>query len=283
MRVKEMRVGPPQAIKWLEGNVHNRSVRDSVVQRYARDMKAGQWKLTHEALAFDPQGTLIDGQHRLYAVIEADTEVDFMVAFDADMSTQGVIDGSLPRTMVDVMRLAYDRTDVTTMDIAIAKALVENKTKGVLTRQETKQALDTHAAAIAYAVTAFPRKVRFVTIVPVLTVVARAFYSVDHTVLKRFCESLASGRISDDEASVLMLRNWLLEKAPRRGKGGVSQRSQIYGKTERALDAFVKGEHLSTLYAATQELFPLPIEKTTRAAKVARIRPKATTTVRKRA
>jgi hypothetical protein len=35
----------------------------------------------------------------------------------------------------------------------------------------------------------------------------------------------------------------------------------VYGKTERALSAFLLDEKITTLYAATSELFPLPIEK----------------------
>ena len=34
---------------------------------------------------------------------------------------------------------------------------------------------------------------------------------------------------------------------------------EIYGKTERALSAFLTGERISLLYAATSELFPLPL------------------------
>lgn len=69
-------VTPAMATKWLEeGNTHNRKVRDSVVMRYAADMKAGRWKQTHQGIAFNGDGTLLDGQHRLFAIIEADTEV----------------------------------------------------------------------------------------------------------------------------------------------------------------------------------------------------------------
>ena len=39
----------------------------------ARDMKAGHWRLTHQGIAFDPAGVLIDGQHRLWAIVESDT------------------------------------------------------------------------------------------------------------------------------------------------------------------------------------------------------------------
>lgn len=260
MNMREMEVTPDMATKWLEGNTHNRGVRDTVVERYARDMKAGRWMLTHEAIAFDHDGTLIDGQHRLWAVVTSKSATRFMVARDADLLTQAVIDGSLPRTMVDVMKLAYDRHDVNAIDISVAKALAAGRTKGPLTRQEIVAAFDQHQEAIRFAVQSFPRKVRGVTIAPVFTVIARAWYTADRARLAEFAEVMSSGKLhtaADDAA--LLLRNWLLEKAPT--KGGSSRDAVVYGKTERALASFLIGESIAILYAASSELFPLPIEE----------------------
>ena len=49
----------------------------------------------------------------------------------------------------------------------------------------------------------------------------------------------------------------------RRGRPEVRER---YGKTERALQAYLAGEQLGKLYAATTELFPLPEDRATTAA-----------------
>ena len=59
------------AEKWLAGNVHNRSVRPRVVARFARDMRNGNWAITGETIAFTEDGRLLDGQHRLYARVDA--------------------------------------------------------------------------------------------------------------------------------------------------------------------------------------------------------------------
>lgn len=262
MLIQERLITPAMATKMLEGNTHNRGVRDSVVGRYARDMKARNWQLTHESIAFDHHGVLVDGQHRLWAVIESDTPTRFMVARDVDMGTQAVIDGALPRTMVDIMKLTYAREDVTAMQIAVAKALVSGQTHGVLTRTEIIEAVDRYGDAIRFAVEAFPRKVRFVTVAPVMTVLARAWFTQDRERLKRFAEVLSTGRSEEGEDAVIILRNWLLEKAPSRGTGGVGRQTAIYGKTERALASFMVGESVKILYAASSELFPLPEEKT---------------------
>jgi hypothetical protein len=267
---KEMTVTPQQATKWLEGNVHNRNVRDSVVSRYARDMKAGAWRLTHQGIAFDraeerPDKVLVDGQHRLFAILESDTAVRMMVSFGVPMDAQGVIDDNLQRTMVDTMKLAHGRDDITNMHVAIAKRLLSNTKQGRLSRQEIVEGLAAHEKAIGFAVEAFPRVVRGITTAPVLSVVTRAYYTVDREQLARFAAALIAGDVDEKngEQPIRILRNWLLEKAPLRG-GSQTQTEAIYGKTERALAAYLDGERITTLYSAQKELFPLPAEITKR-------------------
>lgn len=247
---KEMNVTPIQATKWLEGNVHNRNVRDSVVSRYARDMKAGAWRLTHQGIAFDksepdPGKTLVDGQHRLFAIVEADVPVRLLVSFGVPMDAQGVIDDNLQRTMVDTMKLAHGRDDITNMHVAIAKRLLGNTKLGKFSRNEIVDALAQHDKAIAFAVSAFPRVVRGITTAPVLSVVTRAFYTVDREQLGRFSEALLSGIIDDKngEQPILMLRNWLLEKAPLRGGSTDANRGHLREDRARAVGVSRRRAH----------------------------------------
>jgi hypothetical protein len=55
-------------------------VRHSQVARYALDMQHGRWEKTYAPITFDGRGKLIDGIHRLLALIEAKATVDFLVA-----------------------------------------------------------------------------------------------------------------------------------------------------------------------------------------------------------
>lgn len=51
--------------------IKNRNISARLVQKYARDMAHGKWQPNGETIKLDPDGRLIDGQHRLTAVIEA--------------------------------------------------------------------------------------------------------------------------------------------------------------------------------------------------------------------
>lgn len=73
-------VTPKIAKEWLERNaVNNRKINPNRVRMYAEDMRSGNWKLTHQGVAFDADGQLIDGQHRLAAVVKSGVSVRMLI------------------------------------------------------------------------------------------------------------------------------------------------------------------------------------------------------------
>src|SRR5438046_2404287 len=61
------RHGPP-AEQWLAANTANRPLSRSTVRGFADAMRSGEWLVTHQGVAFDTDGVLVDGQHRLAAI-----------------------------------------------------------------------------------------------------------------------------------------------------------------------------------------------------------------------
>jgi hypothetical protein len=73
-------ITPEIAAKWLERNhKDNRPLNWRRIEAMANDMRSGNWKLTHQAIAFDGEGTLLDGQHRLNAVVQAGVPVKMLI------------------------------------------------------------------------------------------------------------------------------------------------------------------------------------------------------------
>jgi len=72
-------VGPGKAAKWLEANEGNRSLDGNYVSRWSRLMKEGEWMLTSDAIGFDWNGRLLNGQHRLSAIVRSGTTQQFVV------------------------------------------------------------------------------------------------------------------------------------------------------------------------------------------------------------
>ena len=71
MKTEVVLVTPLLAKKWLERNTDNRDIRPSVVTGLAESITRGEWVLSHQGIAFAKSGRLLDGQHRLLAIVEA--------------------------------------------------------------------------------------------------------------------------------------------------------------------------------------------------------------------
>lgn len=265
-------VTPDIAAQWLERNSRNRTLRQSVVNKYAADMKAGRWMVTGDAIGFDTNGVIVNGQHRLWGVFESGVTVRMLVAFNLAPEVVSVLDDHLKRNLSDVAKIRRPGSTVSTAHTAIAKMLLTTVIMSTslerraalerVTRQDELDALDRHWDAIEFAFRECfrSRKVRSVVVAPVLTAVARAYYTQDRERLRHFGTVMLNGVMDtqDDKAAVL-LRNYLIRLATDKVK---APQETIYRKAERALSAFVSRENISTLYEAGSEMFPLPEETT---------------------
>lgn len=98
-------ISPTTAAAWLAHNTHNRTLNRVTVAVYARDMKAGRWHFTGEAVKWSTGGVLLDGQHRLAAIIEADVPVKMVVVRGLVPESQDAMDTGRRRTAGDALGL----------------------------------------------------------------------------------------------------------------------------------------------------------------------------------
>lgn len=144
MQTQTMLVTPAMARDMLQKNPRNRTLRRSNVHYLANEIKSGRWKLTHQGVAVATDGTLLDGQHRLNAIIEADTSALINVSFDCDPSLFTVIDTGSARTSSDVLRIAGAvNTNETTISAAIKLVhLYRNKSQLMWTGEVSRVSSD---------------------------------------------------------------------------------------------------------------------------------------------
>jgi hypothetical protein len=103
-----VKVTPELATKWLANPARNRTVGPTGlrnVHRYARDMISDRWKQTYEPVRFDVEGKLMDGQHRMLAVIEAKRPVEFLVVKGLDGGVITCIDVGLIRKVAQILQI----------------------------------------------------------------------------------------------------------------------------------------------------------------------------------
>ena len=98
-----MTISPSMAENLLKTNNNNRAKSTVVIKNYAREMKLGRWSLTAEPIMVTESGELINGQHRLEAVIVSGMHIDFTVAVVPDTSTFRVLDMGRKRSHADIL------------------------------------------------------------------------------------------------------------------------------------------------------------------------------------
>ncbi len=254
-----MRVTPSMARRWLEGaNTHNRPEKSTFAAGLARDILHGDYiPVPSQGIAFDPHGTLLDGQNRLKAIVLADKAVHLYVWFNVPTKCQQVMDRGKPRTLLDVTRLTGVCGHLTNNRVATMRGMYTGNGPAKRTDAEETALLIRHADAISFADHYCRSNVRGVTISAVRGVVARAYYSADHERLGHFCNVLSTGIGRNGDGTVVSLWKALVQQE---FGGGRKARERAFHVTERALSAYLKGERLSKLFPAKKELFPLPEE-----------------------
>lgn len=98
-------ITPDYARELLATNTKNRLLRTHAVRSMTRDIINGDWKLTGESIKIDKNGVLIDGQHRLNAVIKANMAIRCVVCYNVDEEAMSVIDSGIKRTMSDRFKI----------------------------------------------------------------------------------------------------------------------------------------------------------------------------------
>lgn len=109
-------ITPQIAAEWLRRNVSNRAQRAGTVKKYAVTMASGKWMLTPEGICFDTTGRLLNGQHRLAAIVQSGSVVEAVIfrgvkpevfhAFDRGLNRSHADALSIDKRLAEVARLA---------------------------------------------------------------------------------------------------------------------------------------------------------------------------------
>lgn len=94
-------VTPAMAELWLATSTYNRSISKKRVERYARSMLLGEWKLTGEPIIFTEDGALAQGHHRCHACILANTPFQTLVVKGAKNEVRIATDTGKAWTFAD--------------------------------------------------------------------------------------------------------------------------------------------------------------------------------------
>lgn len=105
MRTEIKNIGPKEAEELLRINSANRIVNEARVVRYANDMGCGNWMMNGEPIIVG-KSRLLDGQHRLHAVIKSGLTVPMLVVSEVEDTAFMTIDTGRDRIAGDVFSIA---------------------------------------------------------------------------------------------------------------------------------------------------------------------------------
>jgi hypothetical protein len=151
LRSRVQKITPERAAEMLAVNTANRPLSRSTVREFAESMRRGDWLVTHQGIAFDTDGVLVDGQHRLAAIIEAEVPVEMTVFTQVGPDTFDVLDTGRRRNAADVLAIEGERSTATLAAMVRTVWLFENRRDAswsgggaVVTNHQIVQTLQQH-------------------------------------------------------------------------------------------------------------------------------------------
>lgn len=106
MKIETRSITPDMARDMLKRNVNNRPLNQKHVDNLSSQMASGQWIFDGTPIKLSESGSLLDGQHRLSALIQSDKTIDFLVIRGIVSEAFKVMDTGRNRQATDVIGIA---------------------------------------------------------------------------------------------------------------------------------------------------------------------------------
>ena len=105
MKTQVVQIDPATAREWLMRNTINRVLRPRRADDFREIWERGEWKVTHQGIAFNEDGNLADGQHRLtfIASLPDSEKVPLMVTWGVANDAYFGMDRGATRTNSDIL------------------------------------------------------------------------------------------------------------------------------------------------------------------------------------
>ena len=159
----------PNLAKQLLSNVYEgqRKLSNTDAEKMARDIKSGRWNndmFWNEPLAINPDGALMNGQHRCKAVIIAQKPIKVDIRYNVPTDNFKDMDGGKSRTAqqfvtcsrpsiaVSIARFAIPMENGLTVSYALG-GYVDSATRTGASRKEILEYIDNNEDEISYAAT----------------------------------------------------------------------------------------------------------------------------------
>lgn len=213
LKVEVKELSPQDAERLLQNNDQNRGIASLVVDKYARDMVADNWKLNGQTIKIGSSGRLLDGQHRLMACWKSGRPFPAIIVSGLDDRVFDTFDLGARRSIGEILK---DRGELNASSLGAALRqlwLLENSfynNRGASpTVAEMLDTLERHPGirnSIRHG-----RRVIDVTAPTIVVALHYMFSLIDKSASDYFVERLIDGAELSTGDPILVLRDQLLK------------------------------------------------------------------------
>lgn len=229
----------------------NRPLRRQHIEWLATLMRTGQWRLTHQGVALSVTGRLLDGHHRLEAVVLSGITVPMLVIRGLPDETWEAIDCGVTRAVHDRIALVSDtRHNRRIVEIIQQMMRIEKGARGKMTADDVTKEWKALREALTKILAIMPSPIMGITRAQVLGAIAR-YHERSPLLALDFARVLAvsASRPEDEGHPARALRAWLLDCSG--FAGGSKLAEQLYWTTVAALYEHHQGNKIASVTALT--------------------------------
>lgn len=263
MNARVETITPAIAQEYLKKNCdNNRRLQETRVKSYAETMKRGAWQTNGEAIVFNENGILVNGQHRLAAIVKSGVAVDMVIIRGVKKDVTLFDRGQMRNTAQSLLMGGFDKELVNNTTCAVAKMYltIKNGNKRFHTDDEIEDFLVAYDDIVRKAYHIGVRHMKdgkrivntaHACIITALFSAIKAGEKEED--LDAFCRILASGLYDYKyQTAAVVCRNDIISKAIDMSRGG-NTRTIAVAQIEKAIYDFCKKTPRTRTYKSHTE------------------------------
>lgn len=256
MEIKALNVTPAMAKNWLENNNdYNRPLSTAHVKTLVAAIRKGDWERNGETIKFHADGRLLDGQHRLAAIVETGRSLKMDVATGINGEAFNTIDQGRPRSFCDMLSRDGE-TNANTLATAVrywAIFLQKHDMNAKLSVKEGYRFLERAKqirSTVAYCVS---NKARLLGSVGLLSGAYHACWDISGDWAVEFFEPLISGVNVEQGSIQKRVRDRLIQNQAAEQHSRMN-RSTMVGLIKKAWNHFASGQVLENCRVTNKDV-----------------------------
>ncbi len=213
--VEIVTITPDLAKQWIKAaKVRNRRLRDDYVAKLAEAMRRGEFQFNGDAIRWSKSNIILDGQHRLEAIIRSGVSVQQIVVRGLDDDSQVTMDRQNKRTLghhLDIMGETNSKTLTAAVNMAWqwdqgARWNIGRTTAGTPTYEQAYDFLRDHPGIRVSVEVTKPLRSKKVMRESTGALIHWIFSNLNPDACEDFFERLISGAHVDDGDPIFALR-----------------------------------------------------------------------------